>query len=595
MNKTLKYSLLLPVIGLAMAGCQDSWDDHYGQQPDTQYGTSSLYEVIAAQPELSDFCRVLSATKVFANNKQTDVTYKDLLGTDQFFTVWAPANGTFDADALISQCQTATGDSLVELQFLKNHITRFSYSYTGKNRTISMMNSKSLDFDGTTFGGVEVQKSNVAARNGLLHVIEKPISYYYNIYEALVSLPKYQHIGNFMHSYQIDEFDEYSSLAMGIVDGKTVYVDSVFYSYNKLMWQYGYIDAEDSTYWMLVPNKEVWDSLYAESYTYYNYSNYFGSEIKCDSAREYWANYALLQDLVFNPKPTTQFSIKDSITSTTWYPIKNGPQYHVYYKPFEEGGLFAQQWADSLVCSNGTIYEMEGWPFAKEDTYFRKIIKEGESSVAKSEDPSATGKLLSMSTQNVQQDSISNGYIVLTPKTASSQYFVEYELKSVLSGKYDVCVVMLPKSVDPSNDMSPETTNGKRNRRSNKFIVDIMYKGTDGKPYQVSSKSRYTYDPTTPSYYTKAADSNKSVDFLFDCNLSPDQANNRSFINNPLVVDTVKLCTMHFPTCNYNVDGEISERIRITNNIKGNETNSYNHIMYIDCVLLIPHKDEVDN
>lgn len=583
-----KYIFSIIAAAAAFTACQDDWNEHYDQQVDSAYGTQSLYEIIASRPELSDFRAVLDAAHLYAGNRISATTYKELLSQDQFLTVWAPVNGTFNRDSLIEMCKTNNGDSLVELHFLKNHIARYAQSsVAGQERSFRMLNSKTISMDGSMYGDAQLRESNIASRNGVLHIINTPATYRYNIYEALYSLEEFEHVGKFLKSYQIDEFDETSSLAMGVVDGKTVYVDSVFYTWNRLLYTYGHIDSEDSTYWMLVPPANVWNKLYDEASTYYQY----GTIGKADSIHDYWTNYALLQDLVFNPHE--QRGMRDSLCSTTWSSHLAG-EYHVFYDAFGKDGLMS--WVkDSLICSNGTIYRLRDWPSSMKHSYFRKLVRQGEGMMYESFE--ATGKSLKLERRSSAGDSISSGgYISITPQTQYDKYYVTYEIPGVLSGCYDVCVVMLPKTVyNPKLD--PNVTADKKQFRPNKFAVEINYTGLDGKEYVVKSGSRYSYDPTQPGYYIEAANSDKTVDFLFDCNLSASTAgpvtnrNARAFTNDPYRVDTIHLATMHFPTCNYDQQ-KITTRVKIQNAIDQQQTNTYNSEMYIDCILFLPHVEE---
>jgi len=381
LNK-ISSAILITCAAVSLTGCQDDWDAHYGQIADTQYGNASLFEVLSSNAELSDFCAVLKATKCFANSKQTGTTYADLLGSDQFFTVWAPVNGSFNRDSLISLCNSSEGDSLVELRFVKNHVARYSQPYNGENKEVLMLNNKTLSFDGMNFGAVALKSNNLATRNGIIHTLQQPVEYYYNIYEALASKEEYYHLGEFLKSYQVDLLNENKSLAMGIVDGKTVYIDSVFDSKNDLLdYTYGHIDNEDSTYWMIVPTREIWDSIYNEAKGYYNYAYVE----KADSVFNRWSHYALMQDLIFNPN--VQDAINDSIVSTTYTNSRNG-LFHTYYKPFEEGGLFnPNMWSDQLQCSNGMIYEVDQWPYDKYNTYFKRINVEAEGRIPNTTKP----------------------------------------------------------------------------------------------------------------------------------------------------------------------------------------------------------------
>lgn len=577
----ISHLALVACAALALTSCQDEWDDHYDQEPASATGTQSVYEIIASRPELSDFRAVLDAARLFAGNRITTTTYRELLNGDQFFTVAAPVNGTFNRDSLIQLCQTSQGDSLVELHFLKNHIARYAHSaVAGKESSFKLFNGKASSLDGMKYGDAMIQEANIPTRNGILHVLQQPATYRYNIYEALFSLPEYKHIGDFLKSYQIDEFDETQSLAMGVVDGKTVYIDSVFVATNRLLVDnvYGHIDREDSTYWMLVPDRSTWDALYAEASTYFQYGNIQ----KADSIHDYWTNYALLQDLVYNPQ--VQRSINDSLCSTTWNTLTAG-RYHVYRNPFASKGLMSYS-ANELPCSNGTIYNLREWPFEKTGTYFRKITTEGERNVYDYFE--ATGKTLSLTPRSTSADSVSErGYMAILPQTQYDSYYVTYEIKGVLSGKYDVCAVILPKTVyDPNYD--PEVD--KKQFRPNKFTAEVFYNGIDGREYSVSSGTRYKFDENNPGYYVAANSSETDVPFLFDCNFNANTASTRAFTNDPYRVDTIRLATIQFPACNYD-QVKTTTRVKLKNNITNKQTNTYNAEMFLDCILFLPHKD----
>lgn len=569
------------VLGLSLAACTDSWDDHYSQIPDTQYGNASIYEVLAAQPELSDFCRVLDQATMFANFRNTPVTYKELLNADQFFTVWAPVNGTFNADSLIAMCQTNHGDSLVEVQFLKNHIARYSHSFGNtQDSTVSLLNSKKLSMVGDQFGTTTIVKPNITARNGIIHVVKEPSKYFNNIYEAMSNLPQLQHLGSFFKGYERYRFNESASLAMGVVDGKTVYIDSVFYMET---YSFGYIRQEDSLMWMLAPTKEVWEPVYEEAKSYFNYCHM----AKGDSLTNLYAHDMLMTDLFYNPKSWKQRSIQDSIVSVGWYQNTLKERYHVYFKPFQPGGLFAQNWVEKITCSNGTIYVMDQWPFDKTKLYFQPI--EISTSLSRLYDYGGNAKKSSsieVSWFGVDNDSIESGYLSVVPEVSTDAYYAEFEVPRVLSGEYDIYCVVLPKSVNSRNDVG-STAAGIRNRLPNKFTVEITYRGKDNQEYVLDSKNRYEFDESLPQYYVKSS----TAPYLFEGNaVSKGARDYTSYVNNPLRVDTIKLCTMKFPTCNYG-QSPITNRIKIINNVKKSEARDYADFLYLSAIVLKPHSE----
>jgi len=592
MKNNIKYILLAPVMGLTLAACQDSWDDHYGQQPDTTFGNQSLYEAMSKDGELTDFCKVLDATRMFANSKMSPTTYKELLSSDQVFTVWAPKNGTFDVDSLLNMCKTQNGDSLVETQFLCNHIARYSHADNGKSNIITLLNGKYLTMEQhkvNSLVDIDANKTNLTARNGVLHTISQPIAFSYNMYEKIVNLEKYSQIGNFFKSYHIDRFDESSSLPKGIVDGKTEYIDSVFYTYNYLWAWYGPIQSEDSSYLMIMPSKGIWEKLYAETKPYFDYSYISKDKNKCDSVSEFYTYDAILQDFLYNANSWKQKSIEDSVVSTNYYKVDPPEiQHHVFYKPYQPGGIFNLPGTTTDTCSNGIIYNVNTWPFTKEESFLQPIRVECEEPrkgiwrlVGKE---SGSNSDLNIVSENSIADSISGtGYLSITPSAAQDPYWVEYEIPGLLSCTYDIYLVVLPKSVNPTVDMTK-----KKSLRPNRFYAQISYTGRNGEEYTITCDTRANLDESLPNNYKESF--SETVPYIMECN-NDEGVSPRAFNNDPLAVDTVKLCTFKFPTCNY-AQQQITNRIRISNAIEAVDIRKSNENMYLDCILLVPHNEE---
>ncbi len=365
-------ALALPLWGLgALSSCSDTWDEHYDVAGAN--GKSSILQLVK-ENQLSDFVSVLQKTHVYNNNHRTKVSFADLLNADQALTVWAPVNGTFNVDSLLELCETQQGDSTVGLHFVMNHIAHNLYNMNAEtNEDVKMLNDKYLALGSKTFFNANVVEDayNLPAKNGLLHVIDDDAMYTCNIYEGLTSLPEFSHIGTFLSRYEKQELDEHRSIQAGIEDGKKVYSDSVMVKETSLFRVFDQIMSEDSTFTMLVPNEETWQPAYEKARRYFN----FGSVEKADSISEYWTNVSLIRDLIYNRN--VQRSETDSIFTTS-YSSRDWP-YHVYYQPYEAGGLMdPSNIASSMLCSNGDIYRVKDWPFKPESVYFHPIITQGE-------------------------------------------------------------------------------------------------------------------------------------------------------------------------------------------------------------------------
>lgn len=522
------------VFALFAAACTDTWDDHYGS--DRVVSEKTLLQLVQEAGDLGDFLSVLEHTHVFNNNKPTDVTYADLLGSDQTMTVWAPVDGSFNVDSLLEECRTVQGDSACGQHFVQNHIAHYvTNNSTADTKSVIMLNSKWLDAKAGSFHGVPyaADRSNLQARNGLLHVLEREAAYSYNVYEGLTSLPRYAHVGSFFKSYEKMELNENASIPSGIVDGQIIYSDSVMYRYNILFNRFGLVNEEDSDYIMLMPDARVWEKVYAEALSHYNY----GTTNKADSLQRYWANASLVRDLVYN-RNVGCLHWADSVCSTS-YSIYDEDRRHVYYNPLQPGGIFSSTYVrDTMACSNGAIYNLSEWPFTAEQIYFFPVKTEAEIESMMTEYNLCVPSYLS-----ALADSVSDGYLDIRPASSSSNWTAEFRIPNVLSGTYDICAVVLPKTVANPNS---------RDFKPNKFKATLTYETLDGTPATYAFEDERT--------------------------------------NDPYRVDTVVIGRFDIPVCGYGLI-EPKVRLRLECSIERRE-NRYSREMYLDCLYFKPVKEE---
>lgn len=536
MTKHIKQILMAGFMGCGMAmaftACSD-WDDHYDGAKGAEGGSLTLWQQLQNNPQLSDFREVLEQTKLFRQHKKTVVSYADLLQSGQAFTVVAPVNGTFNKDSLLQLVKTNQGDSVVEKFFVLNHISRSAQSMTAQNEQMLLLNSKYVQIGNGEIQGVTVTDGNQHAKNGVLHVTARPLPYQYNLYEALNDRPELAVVGKQLRKYDEDYFDADASVSSGIVEGVPVYVDSVVIERNRMLQNMGLIAAEDSTYWVVAPTTAGWQKAWDEAVKYFRYDN---QVLKRDSIQHYWTTCALLDDAVYNM--TDQLSTNDSLVSVQYNRLK--PEYHVFYKPFEAGGVLSK--AKAIPCSNGTLYVTDEWPFTPEQTYFKELWSEGENTWLITQERDCY-----YNTRRLATDSISEGaYLQILPRNATSNWELTFRVNNTLSGDYDVCAIILPKSVADNPDVKP-----------NKFKASIVYTDTLG---------------------------NEQV---FNCN-------NTQFKNDPARIDTVVLAeAFHFPVCNYD-QNNIRVSVKIQCSILARETSKYAREMFLDCIYLRPRTSNSD-
>ena len=523
---------------VAFTACSD-WNDHYEGAADAAEG-ATLWEQLKANPQLSDFCDVLEQTKVYRMHKKTPVSYADLLNGGQSFTVLAPVNGTFNKDSLLQLVQTVVGDSAVEKSFVQNHLTRSLVSSTPDASKMLMLNMKNMMMANGMVDDTPVTVANTKSSNGILHVMQHALSYKHNILEILCDHSQLKDIGANIRSFNEDIFDPTSSVSNGVIDGVPIYVDSVVYERNRLLENIGLLDAEDSTYLVVVPTTDGWNKVYNETAQYFNYDN---SIEKRDSLQQYYTMRALLEDAVFNM--TDQKSPNDSLISvpyihTTQSFEKGKKVYHVFQKPFEEGGILYG--AQKVQCSNGWVYTTPEWSFKPTDTFFKEIRTEGESTWMITQERDC-----SYNSRRQLADSISSGsYLQIIPRTGTSNWELTFRISNTLSGDYDICAVILPQSVAGLSSTKPC-----------KFKAAINYVDENNTPQS------------------------------FNCG-------NTQFESDPSRVDTIVVAeAFHFPTCNFD-QNEVKVTLKLQCSILARETSRYSREMYLDCIYLRPRTSKSD-
>lgn len=514
------------------------WDDHYeGDHVGTVDQT--LWQQLKSNTQLSDFCQVLEQTKIFRMHKKTPVSYADLLNSGQSFTVVAPVNGTFNKDSLLQLVQTAQGDSVVERFFVLNHLSRSLSSIEQDSKKMPLLNKKHVTMENGTIEGVNLTSYNLHAKNGILHVAARPLPYQRSLYESLSDKEELSSIGKILRQYEEDYFDANSSVSSGIIEGVPIYVDSVVIERNRMLQQIGLINAEDSTYWMIAPTTAGWNEAWNEASKYFVYDT---KVLKRDSLQQHWTTRALLDDAVFNL--TDQRTLTDSLVSVQYLTYRNfstngKPMYHVFQKPFEPGGILYG--AEREECSNGVLFKTQQWPFTPEQTYLRELWSEAEQTQLITSNTECTYNPRRLTSKLISE----GGYLQIVPRTATSNWEMTFRVNNTLSGKYDICAIILPKK-----------------------IADVSL--TDSKPCKFKAVINYVDTLGTAK--------------TFNCN-------NKQFQSDPERIDTIVLAeAFEFPVCNYN-QNDIKVSIKLQCSILARETSRYSREMLLDCIYLRPRRN----
>jgi len=514
--KNIVTFLLLIICSIVIfSSCDnENWNEHYSINENV-VSDNTLWETIQMTPNLVKFAQILK-----------NAGYDKVLSESQMFTVWAPVDS-----ALVDFNMDST---LLVKEFICNHITRFSYPATGAFETkISVLNTKVLIFKSIGsdffFGDAKLIQKNLVSSNGILHLIDKRVSFFSNIWEYLEKDQRLDSVRNYLFSYNQIIFNEKNSIPGDVnAEGKTVYLDSVFYNANVLFKRLGYLSSEDSTYNVILPTNTAWTNSYNNIKTYFRYyANSASAKISADTLQRQYTMNALVKDLMFSnnmqPSPT------DSLIST---------QKDVFYLPqYLFGG------ADKVVASNGNIYITNELKYNHWESWNKTITVEAEKLTGR--DNTMSSVFNRNSNGSVITGISGNRYIEVMPTTSASNPTISFEIPNSLSGAaYNIYCVFVPVTAASAN-------------------------ATDLKPCKVNFQLTYLNEAGTA--FTQAYN-NSSQSYITE----------KDKISKVLVVSNFK-----FPYCDFGLD-KVNVKLKVISNVAQNQTTLYTRELLIDCIVLEP-------
>jgi hypothetical protein len=578
-----QFSIYNKVVGLTLAAltftaCTDKWDEHFDEAPEGLKG-GSLWEAISANPELSNFKSVIEATG-----------YDKQLNSSQKFTVFIPTNASFTAadaqqwiDLYNKEKSTVSDDDNQTLkELVKNHIALYNYSVSSvSNDSIRLMNGKYGVLKSNSINDIELltAKDNVY-QNGVLYTVGEKLAYKPNVFEYIRKDTDLDSLKSFLYNdnFYYKVFLPGQSVEGGLDEqGRTVYLDSVFYQRNELFNYVDYINQEDSLFWMLAPKNAVWDQLLTEYQNYFKYPEDY--EYK-DSLEYVHPRLAIVCGTVFSGTfnkgvfgkavDTSDPAIADSalsIQAVRDYSRREGYwganfNYYEYYNAWQPGGVFAE--VDTVQCSNGVMRKVSQWPIDKLQTFARFNIYEAEGGYIweLSKDINASKDTITTiepKDRAVPRDTIeatnfhgkiwNNTFVEFVPAVSSVQHSVTFGLTNVLSNfGYDLYLVTAP-AVAYDKD-APEAQ-----RKPCRLRCTLEYKNEAGKFEEKRIADNVENSPD-------------SVDYI-------------------LLAENFK-----FPVSNYALnEDKPSVKLKIETRVSNSQLNKGTHTrtMRIDCVLLVPH------
>lgn len=476
-NKLLK-ALTCGAVAIAFTACTDSWDNHYQPKPELN-ATETLWDLIEADPELSDFAAYAKATG-----------YDELLSQNRFYTVWAPINGSeFYQGKDLANADKTTLETY-KFEFIENHIADYNHTASGNMpeenaNKIKMLNGKYNLFIGSadnyTFKNVAVNKANIAAKNGLLHKIANNAVFTANIWEQLAQAPEdsITLLNEYLKSFDEIIFDEANSVEGPRVDGQITYLDSVIIESNEWFERIGQLNREDSSYVMFAPTNKAWRETYEKAKTYFVYdkTNAQGDSLQDAMAKDFMVRFLVFSNSI-NKHP------QDSMISMCWSALSGVGRRQVETFKDEELDRLDDNLVKTYELSNGTLHIVDSYNYR---TFWHDTLRvEGEElfGVEDGLDQSvaqytqSNKEMVTIPRDSAKYKETHNGMIgVYSPSTPTGNPTLKYSFNNVLSAKYRVKVVMMPANFINYRDtvLLP-----------NKFNATLKYRDVTGKSKSIT-------------------------------------------------------------------------------------------------------------
>lgn len=609
-KNTFRAGLAIAAGLVAMYSCTDTWDDHYNAGLSTLKFNGTTMQ--ALEENASDFAKVV---KAYGFSRE--------LSSDNTYTVWAPADGSFNlSDYVGADGQRVADSAEVVNNFIKNHVALYSLSLNSQDQSFSLLNKKrgSMTADGM-FGHskIDAEKNNISCQNGVLHLIDTPTPYAYNLFEMIAKQYKEDttegkdtlSLYAYLYDQKVnkDTLIESKSVSRGVdADGNKIWVSQYMEKNNTVLKNHdARLYEEDSLFIAIIPSAKAWSERYkkAEALLQFNPSEDNRAAGTCDSLKRHYANTFAMTDLYFNKNANEHW--EDSLKSTDYYNAWHGVNdwtQHVYYskepkdmpEDREINDILAKC-GDPIECSNGTAYAVDEYPFSAVEQFFKKIkvsasdgavnkLGSGENwtytkGVQKSFGVRSSVYLSSIPVydeetgEQIGTDVKRQTYRFVDFVPTSGNITVGFNVPNTLSGAYDIYIVTCPMWLkDDYNNIDISEWDV----RPYRFTATIIERENEGKNIgQFPSKGKTLENP-------EPIDEKQKTIFLSQ-GMIYDEA------GHIIVNDTTYLGQYTFKNAYYG-RADYGVIIQIASSILSSQRKDYSNEMLISSIILKPHDED---
>ncbi|ALI99869.1 fasciclin domain-containing protein [Rufibacter tibetensis] len=276
-----KKLLMLALILAGFSACKDAWEDHTKLNDPAL--SSNLMQEISINPRTSRFSELLVQTGL-----------SEVLGSSKSFTVWAPSN-----EALQNLDQNVLNNPDRLKQFVSNHISYqqyFTHTTLPASSQIKTLSGKNIFWNKSagTVDGARIAVANLYAGNGVLHLIDAPLTPRLNSWEFLIGTNLSPRQKAYMQSLEERVFVDSLAVQTGVdpTTGKPVYDPATgFVQQNQFFQRVYNIANEDSVYTFIMLTDEAYTA------EFNRFQKFFATST-ADSTNAL-TNWAVTKDLAF--------------------------------------------------------------------------------------------------------------------------------------------------------------------------------------------------------------------------------------------------------------------------------------------------------
>lgn len=496
-------SLIGAAMLLGVCACSD---DHFDIVADPTGGNQTIWQNIQANEQLTSFAEILKNTRVMSDERDVKArqTYDDLLNQSQTLTVWAPLNGTFDAQYYLDQLAEAKAlwsedsiaaakkEYLVSNQFVRNHIARFNYEGGQGQQDVRMMNAKLCFYNPATqtFNGVPMSSEFTSqhASNGMLHYLQGNSPFAYNVYDYMAFDENLAQVYGIISAEDNTVFSAASSTEGAMNEnGEMVYVDSVYVTSNELLsYSNALIKNEDSVYVALVPSNEAWEEAYeavsslfkfGTSYCY-DWNSEDGvfqstgnnalkltdklvsdpSKTRQDSLQDLRTRYGIIQNMFFSPSVYRDVNRTDSASVNHYVQyadsLNNTKGLTFYNKNL--GGINPMfEGITPYRASNGYVYVMPHYTVDPAYSFLERSERDAYYLVASTNgcrEQNGEPIYLTETDRNpAVKGEFADDFYTYFEVNGNNQLTLRFRLNNILSGHYKISIQMAPNRIHMSH------------------------------------------------------------------------------------------------------------------------------------------------